>query len=165
MFSAFVTPSAAPAGRSAIHLRFPSGPLPPLAVAVVGWLSPWSRASAGSGSADFLFAIGGAGLCTVPRLTPWLDLSVCVLGEAGGAFVVGQSMLVPSERERVVFFFEASATLRAHVYDALTAHLGLSLAVPFRTEPWLASGAAYWRPDPIGLFAFLGVGFDVGFGG
>jgi hypothetical protein len=140
--------------------------LPPLAVAVMGWLSPWSRASAsGGGSADFLFAVGGAGLCTVPRLTSWLDLSVCVLGEAGGAFVVGQTMLVPSERECVVFFFEASATLRAHVYDAFTAHLGLSLAVPFRTEPWLSAGSPYWRPDPAGLFAFLGVGFDVGFGG
>ncbi|MBX7194317.1 MAG: hypothetical protein K1X94_19835 [Sandaracinaceae bacterium] len=165
MLAAFVTPSAAPAGRAAIHLRFPSGPLPPLTVVALGWLSPWSRAQgAGDAWADYLFAIGGVGLCVAPRLASWLDLSICAAGEAGGSFVIAQQALTPDERERVAFFFEASATLRAHVYDAFTAHLGISLAVPFRTEPWAASGAAYWRPDPVGLFVFLGVGFDVGFG-
>jgi len=165
MFSAFITPSAAPAGRAAVHLRFPSGPLPPLAVVLAGWLAPWSRAELGADRwADFLFATGGLGLCTVPRLAPSLDLSICVLGEAGGAFVVGQRALVPDERERVVFFFEAAATLRARFWEALTGHLGVSLAVPLRTEPYLAAGTAYYRPDPVGLFAFLGLGFDAGLG-
>ncbi len=165
LLTAFVTPSAAPGGRTAIHLRFPSGPLPPLAVVVAGWLAPWSRADAPSGAwVDHLFVLGGAGLCTVPSLTDWLDLSICVMGEAGGGFVIAQRTLAPDERERVLAFFEASVTLRAHVWQALTANLGASLVVPFRTEPWLAGGSAYWRPDPAGLFVFLGVGFDVGFG-
>jgi hypothetical protein len=167
VFAAFVTPSASPSARSAVHLRFLAGPVP-LGVAIVGWLSPWSRASAGAASADFLFALGGAGLCAAPQLGAGLELSICALGEAGGAFVLGQSRLLPTERERVVAFFEASVTLRARVLDVVTAHAGASLLVPFRTEPWLASDAeprlvsAYWRPDPAGLFVFVGFGFDVG---
>ncbi|MBN8609268.1 MAG: hypothetical protein J0L92_01700 [Deltaproteobacteria bacterium] len=165
LLAAFVTPSAAPGGRTAIHLRFPSGPLPPLAVVVTGWLAPWSRADASGGAwVDHLFVVGGAGLCTIPSLTDWLDLSICVMGEAGGGFVIAERTLVPDERERVLAFFEAAITLRAHVWQALTANLGASLVVPFRTEPWLATGNVYWRPDPVGLFVFLGVGFDVGFG-
>jgi hypothetical protein len=165
LVTAFITPSAAPGGRAAVHLRFPSGPLPPLAVVVTGWLAPWSRADAGGGAwVDHLFVLGGAGLCTIPSLTEWLDLSICVMGEAGGGFVIGERTLVPDERERVLAFFEAAITLRAHVWEALTANLGASLVVPFRTEPWLATGNAYWRPNPVGLFVFLGVGFDVGFG-
>lgn len=166
MFSAFITPSAAPAGRAAVHLRFPASPLPPMAVVLAGWVAPWARAQLADPDAwaDFLFAVGGAGICTVPRLAPSLELSICVLAEAGGAFVVGQRAVSPDERERVVFFVEASAALRARFWEALTGHVGVSLAVPFRTEPWLASGTAFYRPDPVGLFAFLGLGFDVGFG-
>lgn len=162
--TAFVTPSAAGAGRSAISLRFPSGPLP-LAVVVAGWVSPWSRADAAGGAwSDFVFALGGAGLCVVPELTQGLELAVCALGQAGGAFVVGQHQLAPSERERVIAFFEASVTLRGRLYDALTAHVGASLLVPLRTEPWLAATGPFWQPDPVGFSVFLGLGFDIGFG-
>jgi hypothetical protein len=163
--AAFVTPSAAPAGRASLALRFDAGPVP-LAVALVGVLTPWSRADAAAGSwVDLLQLHGGIGLCTVPELARGLELSVCALGEGGGAFVVGQRGLAPDERERVIFLLEIAATLRLRVLDALTAHAGASLAVPLRTEPYLAGGAAYYRPDPVGLFVFVGLGFDVGLGG
>lgn len=163
--AAFVTPSAAPAGRASLALRFPAGPLP-LAVALVGVLTPWSRADVAGGSwADLLQLHGGIGLCAVPELARGLELSVCALGEAGGAFVVGQRGLVPDERERVLFLVELAATLRLRVVDALTAHAGASLAVPLRTEPYLAGGAAFYQPAPVGFFVFVGLGFDVGLGG
>jgi hypothetical protein len=163
--AAFVMPSAAPAGRLFAALRFLAGAVP-LAVGVVGSLVPWSRAElAGGAWADFLALHGGAGLCAVPVLAEGLELATCALGEAGGVFVIGQRAVAPDERERVSFLLELAVTLRLRVRDALTAHAGASLAIPFRTEPWQAAASPFYRPDPVGFFVFVGLGADVGLGG
>lgn len=159
---AFLAPSVAPLGRAQVELGFRVGDVP-LGLAFVGELAPWSRASLPADAfVDLFEARGGLGLCVEPSLAPSLGLSVCAIGEAGGAFVVGERDARSDARERLTGLVELAAMLRARLLAHVSAHLGAALGVPLRTDPWLADGAAFYRPDPLGFAVWLGLGFDAG---
>lgn len=148
-----LTPGPTLGGLTAVIVE-PPGFVP---LVLEGALLPFTRASDGVRHADFLHAHAGLQICPLALRDEGLALHGCVGADAGAVFVVGGDANV-TERERVTGF--GHAALRGHwdVVGPLTVRLGLHLLVPFRHDPFVADGVAFYRPDPIAGFFDLGVG-------
>lgn len=139
-------------GGSTTVIVEPPGFVP---IALEGALIPFSRAGHASGHADFLQVHAGVQLCPLALRDGGLALHGCLGADAGAVFVVGGDV---DERERVIGL--AHAALRGHwdVAGPLTLRAAVHLLVPFRHEPFTASGNAFYAPEPIAGMLDLGVG-------
>jgi hypothetical protein len=152
-------PFVAPGGGLAILLT-PPGFVPFI---VQGAIYPWSRAElAGGAWVDHLAALAGIGMCPLALREDRVAFLACATIDAGAQVVVGEQGVVAVERERVLVQLDVSARVHVRIVGPLMFHAGLALLVPFRTEPWLATGdVVYHRPEPVAGVLDLGVGLDL----
>lgn len=152
-------PFVAPGGGLAFLLT-PPGFVP---ILVQGAIYPWSRAElAGGAWVDHLAALAGIGMCPLALREDRVAFMACATIDAGAQVVIGQEGVTPAERERVIVQLDVAARVHVRLVGPLMFHAGLALLVPFRTEPWLATGdVVYHRPEPIAGVLDLGVGVDL----
>lgn len=157
LLSVGATPFVSGGGELYVFLT-PPGFVP---IGLHGWVVPFSRAERPMGAyVDQLTSWAGLSICPIAGHDETFSLSACVGLDVGGVFVVGQSQITPTERERITGGLDVSARGRVHLIGPLWAVLSLALLVPFRGDGFYGSdGARYDTPEPVALIVTLGPSF------
>ncbi|MFO0686296.1 MAG: hypothetical protein U0234_29810 [Sandaracinus sp.] len=126
-----------------------------------GWVVPFSRAERPMGAyVDQLTSWAGLSICPIAGRDDTFSLAACAGLDVGGVFVLGQSQITPTERERITGGLDVSVRGRVRLIGPLWAVLSLALLVPFRQEGFFGTdGARYYGPEPVALIVTLGPSF------